>query len=152
MSAGIQARVSHRFKASAERVFDAWVRPDSVRRWLKAALKEMGLAGDIRRVEIDARVGGGFLFSDQRGAEEASHWGRYLEFDRPRRLVFTWFTDPSEESKLSTVTVTIEPDGDGCVVTLVHEMDKAWAEYLSRTEQGWSRMLGAIARLTETSD
>jgi len=152
MRSGIEARVTHRFKASPERVFDAWIRPDSARRWLKAALMEMGLAGDIRRVEVDPRVGGAFFFSDQRGDEEARHWGRYLEVDRPRRLAFTWITDPSEESKLSTVTVTIKPDGDGCVATLVHEMDAAWAEYRSRTEQSWSRMLGAIAHLAETPD
>lgn len=144
MSSRIQARVTHRFNASPERVFDAWTRADSVRRWLTAALKEMGLEGDLREVRADARLGGAYCFSDMRGGQEARHWGTYLEFDRPRRLVFTWITDESEEADPSVVTLTIEPEGSGCIATLVHDMDAAWADYLSRTEQGWGRMLRAI--------
>ena len=44
----------------------------------------LGLAGDMKRVEIDARVGGKFYFSDMRDGTEARHWGTYLELDRPR--------------------------------------------------------------------
>ena len=109
-----------------------------------AALVEAGLSGDIRECQVDARVGGGFVFSDMRDAGEARHWGKYLELDRPRRIVFTWITDPSEEADPSKVTVAIVPDGAGCVVTLVHEMDAAWADYIARTEQGWGRMMKAI--------
>ena len=57
------------------------------------ALKNLSLAGDIRRIEIDARVGGQFFFSDLRDGEEARHWGKYLELDRPRKIVFTWIVD-----------------------------------------------------------
>jgi uncharacterized protein YndB with AHSA1/START domain len=147
----IQARVTHRFNAPAERVFDGWLQPESVRQWMKAALMEMGLAGEIRQVRVDARVGGSFFFSDMRDGQEARHWGKYIEFDRPRRLVFTWITDESEESDPSKVTLTIDSEGSGCVATIVHEMDKAWAEYVARTEKGWVLMLGAIASLVALS-
>jgi uncharacterized protein YndB with AHSA1/START domain len=132
---------------SPEQVYDAWLDPEKVRAWMAAALQSFGLPGDIRRVEIDPRVGGKFCFSDRRDATEAVHWGTYLELDRPRRMVFTWIVSPDEESDPSRVTLTIEPDGDGCVATIVHEMDAQWAEYVSRTSDGWNRMLRAIQSL-----
>ena len=37
MADKIEVKVSHRFKASAERVYDAWLTPDKVHVWLKNA-------------------------------------------------------------------------------------------------------------------
>jgi uncharacterized protein YndB with AHSA1/START domain len=144
MNARIEARVTHHFKAAPERVFDAWLDPDRVRIWMATALQSLGLAADIRRVEIDARIGGRFFFSDMRDGQEAKHWGSYLELDRPRKIVFTWIVDESEEANPSTVSLTIEPDNDGCVATIVHEMDAKWSDYVARTENGWARMLEAV--------
>lgn len=111
---------------------------------MHAALTDMGLMGDIREVQVDARIGGSFCFSDMRAETEARHWGKYLELDRPRKIVFTWIVDASEEANPSKVTINIKPHGSGCIATLVHDMDAAWVEYVSRTEQGWGRMLKAI--------
>jgi uncharacterized protein YndB with AHSA1/START domain len=149
MAARIEAKVTHRFKAAAERVYDAWLDPAKVRLWLKSALTAAGLPGDIQRIEIDARVGGKFFFSDLRNGVEAKHWGSYLELERPRKIVFTWIVDESEEANPSKVTLTIQPEQQGCTVTLVHEMDAEWADYLSRTEQGWARMLAATDALLQ---
>jgi uncharacterized protein YndB with AHSA1/START domain len=144
MDSKIQAKVSHRFQAAAERVYDAWLDPASVRVWMAAALKTFGLAGEIHRIEIDARVGGKFLFSDMRGGVETRHWGTYLELDRPRKIAFTWIVAESEEANPSKVTLTIDSETDGCVATIVHEMDAKWVEYLAQTEGGWARMLQAV--------
>ena len=114
---------------------------------MTAALKSFGLAGDIRRLEIDARVGGKFCFSDMRDGVEARHWGTYLELDRPRKIVFTWIVSESEEADPSRVTLTIQPEADGCLATIVHEMDEQWIEYVSQTEGGWSRMLKQVDEL-----
>ncbi len=110
------------------------------------ALNSLRLAGDIKRVEIDARVGGKFFFSDMRNGTEARHWGTYLEQDRPRKVVFTWIVDESEEADPSKVALTIESQPDGCIATIVHSLDAQWLDDLSRTESGWSRMLSAIER------
>jgi uncharacterized protein YndB with AHSA1/START domain len=147
MSSKIEARVTHQFKASAERVYDVWLDPAQVRVWMAATLRSHGLTGDLRRVEIDARTGGKFFFSDMRGEVEARHWGRYLELDRPRTIKFTWIVDESGEADPSVVTLSIEPQVDGCVATIVHEMDAKWIEYVSQTESGWSRMLQAVDQL-----
>lgn len=147
MSERIEARVEHRFQASPERVYDAWLDPAGVRVWMKASLQSFGLPGEIVRIEIDPRVGGKFFFSDLRNGAEARHWGTYLELDRPRKIVFTWIVDASEESNPSKVTLSIVPDGAGSKATIVHEMDPQWKEYVARTEAGWGRMLRHVELL-----
>lgn len=145
MSERITVTVSHRFEASAERVYDAWLDPDKVRLWLPSALRTMGLTGEIGTVQVDARIGGHFLYSDIRDGVEAKHFGTYLELVRPSRIVFTWMMDKSEEAEPSKVTLTIQPEGSGCIATIVHEIDKKWIDFTDQTKKGWSCMLQAIA-------
>lgn len=140
----IEAKANRQMGITAERVYEAWLDPAQVRQWMATALREFGLAGDMRQVEIDPRVAGTFAFSDMRGENEARHWGTYLALERPRKISFTWITSPSEEGDPSIVEITIEPQGEGCRVSLVHRMDAKWADYIARTEDGWSRMLEAI--------
>ncbi len=137
MAATVEACAEHMFRASPERVFDAWLEPELVTQWMSAALKQFGLTGDIRQVEVDARVGGRFTFSDLREAGEAVHWGTYLEIDRPRKLVFTWYTsDEEEKENTSVVTLTIKAKDTGCIATIVHTMDDKYTEYIPQTEEG----------------
>lgn len=147
----VSARVRRHMSVSPERVFDAWLDPEKIRVWMAAALKSAGLAGDIRRVEVDAREGGRFVFSDMRNEGEAVHWGSYLEIIRPQRLVFTWFTSEEDETEnLSTVTLTLEPEKEGCIATIIHEMSAEWVDFVERTEAGWGRMLAQIDATSET--
>jgi uncharacterized protein YndB with AHSA1/START domain len=136
------AKVTRRMSASPERVYDAWLEPAKLRAWMSAALKQMGLSGEMKRVEVDARVGGKFFFSDMREAGEARHWGTYRVLDRPRRIEFTWIVDASQEDEPSIVTITIEPDGSGSIATIEHA--KIFASYVERVESGWSNMLRAV--------
>ncbi len=150
MAETVEACVEQTFRASPERVFDAWLEPDLVTQWMSAALKQLGLSGDIRRVEIDARVGGRFTFSDLREAGEAVHWGTYLEIERPRKLVFTWYTsDEEEKENTSVVTLTIKPKDNGCIATIVHAMDDKYTEYIPQCEKGWGGMLVQIGEAIE---
>jgi uncharacterized protein YndB with AHSA1/START domain len=135
----VQARVTRRFRAPAERVFDAWLDPDLARHWFGPGL------GEMTRVEIDARVGGSFWLVQRRGDIEAQHTGEYLEIDRPRRLVFTWRTPPDPDS--SRVVIEITPTPDGCELTLTHEMDEQWATFVDRAAGAWGRMADVIAGL-----
>ncbi|WP_240231145.1 SRPBCC family protein [Devosia lacusdianchii] len=146
MTDTIEAKVTHRFKASPERVYDAFLDPDTVRQWQVAWLQQSGLKGEITACEIDPVVGGKFLYADMREDGEARHWGTFKALHRPSKIAFTWITDPSEEDDPSVVTVIIEPEpnGSGAVVTLYHEMDAQWAEYIPQTEKGWTSMLLGI--------
>lgn len=129
--------VSHRYAAAPETVFDAWLKPETARRFLFATP-----TGTMVRAEIDARVGGLFTFVDRRpGMGDVLHQGEYLEIDRPRRLVFT-FTVPQFDAQGTTVELDFKPDGAGCEVTLTHR--GVLPQWVERTEQGWGTILKAL--------
>jgi uncharacterized protein YndB with AHSA1/START domain len=127
--------VKHRFAASAERVYDAWLDPAKVRRFLFTTA-----TGEIARCELDVRVGGRFSIVDRRNGEEILHEGRYLELNRPTRLVFT-LRVPKYSSEEDRVTIEIEPLAQGCELTLTTETPDAWAE---DTARGWSTILDVL--------
>lgn len=66
----------------------------------------------------------------------------------PSRQVFTWDVGdvPSDGSR---VLIDIIPLGTGCDLTLTHELHPDWADYVSRTEAAWTKMLEAIKAATE---
>lgn len=133
-------RVTRRFAAAPERVFDAWLDPARARRFLFATPD-----GEVVRCDIDPFVGGRFSIVDRRPAGDAGHYGTYLEIDRPRRLVFTFSV--SEDEPGDRVTVDVSPvDGGGSEVTLTHEMKPEWAEWATKTTEGWTNILDGLAR------
>jgi uncharacterized protein YndB with AHSA1/START domain len=140
----VTVRVTRRFGASAERVFDAWLDPERAGKWLFATA-----SGRMVRAEVDARVGGSFLFVDRRDGEDIEHTGEYHEIDRPRRLVFT-FRVPRFSAESTRVVIDIVPLGAGCELSLTHE--RVIPDYASRTEAGWAGILdGLAAALGETA-
>lgn len=141
----ILVRVGRRLAAPPERVFDAWLSPAMIGRFMFGPqLREE----EIVRLSLDARVGGAFSFVVRRSGEEIDHVGRYLEIERPRRLVFTWAVAPEPDDS-SRVVVEIAPLASGCELTLTHEMQPKWADFAERVEQGWSMMLGALGKALE---
>lgn len=133
----VALKVVRRFDAPAERVFDAWLDPATLGRWLFATP-----AGTMVRVEVDARVGGSYAVVERRDGEDVEHVGEYLEVDRPRRLAFT-LRVPKYSQQEDRITVEIVPMGEGCELTLTHEnLD---AEYEDRTRAGWTKVLDALA-------
>ena len=78
--------LARRIDAHPERVFDAFLDPQKVQKWIRAGSRE----DEITNIDIDARVGGTFSFLVQRHGEDVDHVGGYVEIDRPRRLAFTW--------------------------------------------------------------
>jgi uncharacterized protein YndB with AHSA1/START domain len=132
----VRVRVTHSFRAAPERVFDAWLDPEKIAKWMLAPAP-----GEITRVDVDARVGGSFCFTVRRGDEEIAHVGEYLELVRPQRLVFTWGV-PRFSPDSTRVTIELEPVGSGTLLTLTHE--GVLPDYASRTQEGWTKMLQAI--------
>ncbi|KAB2917053.1 MAG: SRPBCC domain-containing protein [Hyphomicrobiaceae bacterium] len=136
----IIVRITRRFEASAERVFDAWLDPAMAGKWLFATA-----TGRMVKAEIDPRVGGSFSFTDRRDGVDVEHIGEYLEIDRPRRLVFTFYVGKAT-ADASRVSVDIVALAAGCELILTHEMDAKWAEFAARTEAGWTMILQGLAR------
>jgi uncharacterized protein YndB with AHSA1/START domain len=136
----VVVRVTRRFDSTPERVFDAWLDPATAGRWLFATAD-----GQMQRVQIEARVGGHYAIVERRPNGDAEHFGRYLEIDRPRRLVFTLAMEEDAEQG-DRITVEIAADGDGSLLTLTHEMAPENAEYAKPAESGWTMVLAALAR------
>ena len=132
----ITVRVSHRYDVSAERVFDAFLDPERAGRFMFATPE-----GEMVRVEIDARVGGRYVFTDRRDGVDVEHSGEYVEIERPRRLAFTFAVDGSEADLVVIEIVDVE---GGCEATLTHEMSARWVEYVEQTERGWAGILAGV--------
>ena len=141
MDQPVKAIVTKSFAVRAERVFDAWLDPASLGRWM--------FGTNVRdervvRLGLEPRVGGKFSFVVNRGGTDVDHVGEYLEIDRPRRLAFTWGTrdKPSETSR---VVIEITPLDEQCDLTLTHEMGPAWASFVGQAKASWGKMLDALA-------
>jgi uncharacterized protein YndB with AHSA1/START domain len=143
MSNPATASISKRFAASAERVYDAWLDPAWLGRWMFGpAVRDEKIVGLVN----EARVGGQFSFVVDRAGTLVDHVGEYLVLERPRRLVFTWATRDSLPAT-STVTVLIEPLGPAsCHLTLHHEMAPEWADFTDRAAASWQKMADALER------
>jgi len=79
--------------------------------------------------------------------------GQFVEVDPPRRLVFSWGWETSlfETPPQSTVVeVSLEPDGDGTVVHLVHRRIRPEAVAFHRA--GWDHYLPRLAQVAAGTD
>ena len=141
----IHIKVTKQFKVPVEKVFDAWLDTDFLSKWM--------FGPDVRDEEIiklenNPEKGGYFSYAVRRDGQELDHMGTYCEIQRPNRLVFTWGVD-EEAGDESVVTIEIEPTGNGCRLTLVHNMDPKWADYDDRTREGWGRMMDKLNTILE---
>jgi uncharacterized protein YndB with AHSA1/START domain len=130
---GFTLTVSREIAASAEALFGAWLEPRSLSIWLRPSVISQ------TRAEIDPRVGGGFRIVMVRDDTEVLHSGRYLEIDRPRRLVFSW-SSPATGHRKSIVTVTFQARDD---LTLVEICQVGLPDEQARAghHEGWSDIL-----------
>ncbi len=137
----VQVRVERRFTISPEQLFDAWLDPAFLGRWMFGpALRDE----EIVQLTVDARVGGTFSFVVRRHGVELNHVGRYLHMNRPHRLMFTWGIAGLSEDE-SRVILDFLPSGTGCELTLMHELHPEWSDYAEDTEAGWMMMLDALS-------
>lgn len=124
--------------APAEDLFDAWLDPEALAIWLRP-----GSGIHATESKIDARVGGRFEINMRADSGVIPHSGVYRVIDRPRRLVFTWFS-PHTGDRDSLVTVDFLPRGQQTEVVVTHEqLPEAKRE---AHNGGWTK---ALAKLDE---
>jgi uncharacterized protein YndB with AHSA1/START domain len=106
--------VTRTFNAPARIVFEAWTKPELLKRWW--APKSTGVS--LLSCEADVRVGGRYRFVFGHGASKPMEFfGRYIEVTPHSRLVWT-----NEESDQEAVTtVTFEEKG-GKTLLVMHEL------------------------------
>ncbi len=105
--------VTRAFNAPARIVFEAWTKPELLKRWW--APKSFGVS--FVSCETDVRTGGTyrFVFSHASSEQPMAFFGRYLEVTPPSRLV--WTNDEGGEGGAVT-TVTFEERGGETLVVM----------------------------------
>ena len=137
MSSKPALTLKRRLNALPSRVYRAWTDAAKISRWFGPENAE------ILRAETDVRVGGRFriVFRGPDG-EEHDVGGVYREVVPNQKLVFTWAWRSTPERE-SLVTVALKRDGDGTLLTLLHEQffDEAARD---RHGRGWSQTLDKL--------
>src|SRR5690348_4330639 len=108
--------VTRTFKGPAHVVFNAWTKPELLKRWW--APKSCGVS--FLSCEADVRTGGTyrFVFSHPSSEQPMPFFGRYVEVTPPSRLV--WTNDEGDENGAVT-TVTFEERG-GETLVVMHDL------------------------------
>lgn len=134
-----------RIKATPQRVYETCTDPSLVAQWFSPARL------DVEDVEIDLRIGGrfGVRMAGDEGAYAVE--GRYVEILHAKRLSMTWRwreTPPGVDlgQGSSLVTFSFEPDGEGTLLTLVHERIASEAIAADHRE-GWTEAFIKLDRL-----
>lgn len=97
----------HTLRAKADVVYDAYTKPELVKRWW--APRSRGL--EMVQCEADLRVGGAYVYALARGGQVVvTFTGKYLELERPSRVVYTAAMAPFPDEIVATVTFE-EKDG-----------------------------------------
>jgi uncharacterized protein YndB with AHSA1/START domain len=103
--------VRRTFNAPARLVFEAWTKPELLKRWW--APKSLGMS--LLSCEADVRAGGTYRFVFGHGASETmAFFGRYLEVTPHSRLV--WTNEEGDGGEAVTTVTFDEKDGKTMLV------------------------------------
>jgi uncharacterized protein YndB with AHSA1/START domain len=107
--------VTRTFNGPARLVFEAWTKPELLKRWW--APKSTGMS--LVSCEADVRVGGRyrFEFGHEGSTKPMEFFGRYIEVTPNSRLV--WTNEESDDGAVTTVT--FEGKG-GKTLLVMHEL------------------------------
>src|ERR1700731_271726 len=106
--------VTRTFNGPARIVFEAWTKPELLKRWW--APKSTGVS--LLSCEADVRVGGRYRFEfGHEASKPMAFFGRYIEVTPHSRLV--WTNDESDDGAVTTVT--FEEKG-GKTLLVMHEL------------------------------
>lgn len=137
------------FQVDVERVFaidratmwSLWTDQEHAARWMRPSIDDYGPTV----ASVDARPNGHYRFEmmSNDGSVHAVS-GQYVEVEEPRRLVFTWVWDGTEEESL--VEVLLSETDEGTKVQINHTKLES-QQSADRHEQGWIGCLNSIAQL-----
>jgi uncharacterized protein YndB with AHSA1/START domain len=106
--------VTRTFNGPARIVFEAWTKPELLKRWW--APKSTGVS--LLSCEVDVRVGGRYRFEfGLEGSEPMAFFGRYIEVTPHSRLV--WTNDEGDDGAVTTVTFE---EKAGKTLLVMHEL------------------------------
>jgi uncharacterized protein YndB with AHSA1/START domain len=107
--------VTRTFNGPARIVFEAWTKPELLKRWWTP--KSLGMS--FLSCEIDARTGGTyrFVFGHAASEQPVAFFGRYIEVTPHSRLV--WTNDEGGDGPVTTVTFE---EKSGKTLVVMHDL------------------------------
>jgi uncharacterized protein YndB with AHSA1/START domain len=146
-----EIEVTHTFEATRNRVFEAFTRPDLVKRWL------LGPPGWSMPVcEIDLKVGGKFryVWRKDRDGTKMGMGGVYRELAPPERIVHTELFDEDWTGGETLVTTVFQEKGGRTTVTTTVRYSSQEARdgaLKIGMIEGWAQSYDRLAKLLASS-
>jgi uncharacterized protein YndB with AHSA1/START domain len=135
--------VKKTFSVSAEMIYDAWLDPEAIKEFMRPA--DMIT---IPTPQVDAKIGGAFLFEMHAGERVMPHKGEYKLLERPSKIQFSW-NSMNTNNDDSIVTITINSLGkNSCELTLVHELLPS-EESRNDHNGGWTNILKTLDEISK---
>ncbi len=137
-------RLQRTLPAPPHEVYRAWLEPALLRQWMAPGF-------EVKRVEVDARVGGRFrIWHVDHGSDMGGFESEVVELVPDERIVFRWgFAGPDSDAGPvfdSLLTMTLRPaNGNATTLTLLHErldeLAAAMPHVARKVEVGWRLVL-----------
>lgn len=134
----LELTVNRRIAAPREAVFDAWLSPAMLAKFMKPASN----VADLARVENDPVKGGRFSIVMVTPEKEVPHAGTYLEIDPHSHLAFTWESPHSLDDSVVTLDFA-EPEPGATEITLRQVKFKSEQARNGHIE-GWTAILQCL--------
>jgi uncharacterized protein YndB with AHSA1/START domain len=110
--------IARTFNGPARIVFDAWTKPELVKRWWAPKSHRVSVVV----CEADVRVGGSYRYVLRRDTgDEFGFSGKYTEVTPHSRLVYTQIFEPMADAGAVIVTVTFD-EQEGKTHLVAHEL------------------------------
>jgi uncharacterized protein YndB with AHSA1/START domain len=129
-------------KAPPEKVFEALIKPDLIRRWMCPETLT------VASIENDPVVRGRYRLVMQHadGRTHPAH-GVYREIDPPRRLAFSWTWETETMAGIETeITIDLTAEGEHTLFVMTHAGLPSEEERRSH-EGGWTSAINQLERM-----
>ena len=131
--------VQRKIKASQERLFDAWTKPELMKQWFHARDKMTTPVA-----EADLKVEGPWrVVMRNPDGQEYPNNGKYLVIDRPNKLVFTWHPmgHADYETKVTLLFKKVSDEFTEMILTHEGLRDQDW---YNKHNAGWIGCLDSL--------
>jgi uncharacterized protein YndB with AHSA1/START domain len=128
------------FDAPVEEIFDAWINPDKIKRWMFKSQDSR-----IFRVDADVHSGGSFSILERESSGKIiDHFGKYFKVEKPHCLSFS-LEVPKHFPGITAVYIIFQERREGCEMTFQQiGVDPALVE------KNWMEMFEELSALIES--